>query len=92
MKIVLIVGLIFSGLSFGQTADEGSRTNCNVNVWSGMPYQGNRCPFFDQVMTGIEKLDPLTIRCSRMSINCFRGKERVEATLENVESSEKVSE
>jgi len=86
MKIALFV---FSLCTLAVAAEETrvtpekERAFCNVSVMGGSNVTGGRCRFFDEVMTGIVSLDPLTIRCSTVRVTCNRDGKPVEVSMQN---------
>jgi hypothetical protein len=48
---------------------------CNVSTIGSRVYERNRCPYFDEVMVGIVKVEPMTIRCARLRNDCYRKDE-----------------
>lgn len=64
------------------------RAFCQVNLMGGFNVTGGRCRFFDEAMTGIVSLDPLTIRCSRINVSCNRDGKAIETVVQTSESSE----
>ena len=74
MKIrrIVIMGCILVAPKINALSQSPERTFCNVNVGFGHPTQGSRCVFTDEVMTGIQSLDPFVILCSRVGVQCTR--------------------
>ena len=95
MKTALFL-LTLSTLTYGAATDlqqdvapkAANRAFCNVNLMGGFNVTGGRCHFFDEVMTGIVSLEPLTIRCSRVTVTCNRGGQPVEVSMEKPDESE----
>ncbi len=82
MKLLLAM-IVLSSFAWGaETAEKtDERSFCNVSLFSGSSVVGNRCRFFDEVMTGIVRLDPLTIRCSRLNVTCNRDRKVIPVTI-----------
>lgn len=82
MKILAVLTLFSSALAFGaaeratEIRAKGLPRGCSVYLWPGSSVSGGRCVFSDSVMTGIQSVDPLTIRCSRLEVRCNRTKAR----------------
>lgn len=51
---------------------DGKRQNCNVRTVGAHDTIGGRCSFWDEVMVGISRLEPLTIKCARLIVTCDR--------------------
>ncbi|MEZ4750192.1 MAG: hypothetical protein R3B54_06075 [Bdellovibrionota bacterium] len=67
--LYLAITLFLSGVAIaedGQTKVDASR--CNVRVSYGSSGT-SRC-FFDEVMIGIDSVDPLRVRCGRLEVTC----------------------
>ncbi len=44
---------------------------CTTNTYGEYIASGSRC-FYGDVMTGIQSVSPIQIRCSRLTVNCSR--------------------
>lgn len=75
-KYMLAVGLVVAGAAMageeGMMLKELKTPNgpCQVRVGFGHTTSGGRCFSYDEVMTGIQSVDPLMIRCSRLEVTC----------------------
>ena len=74
-NLVLSMGLF---LSFSASAGQmevkldGKNTHCDVRTYMAHDTTSGRCSYWDEVMVGITRLDPLTIRCARLEVRCNR--------------------
>ena len=92
MKTIFFLSLL-TAVAFGAKSNNSvsapkDRAFCNVSMMGGFTTTGGRCRFFDEVMTGIVSLDPLTIRCSRVNVTCNRDGKAFETVVETDETSE----
>lgn len=72
MKLLSLVFLIsVSVLAQEVEVDvDGKRIFCDTSLYSAMTTSGGKCSFYDEVMVGIVKLDPLMVRCARIRVTC----------------------
>lgn len=68
MKIAILT-LLISAATFADIREIDGR-NCNVNTYFTQTVSSGQCPFFDQVMVGVQSVTPLRIRCARLIVNC----------------------
>ena len=53
--------------------------DCQVRTYFAHDVSGGRCIFNDEVMVGISKLEPLTVRCAKLEVRCNRPEEAIES-------------
>ncbi|MCB0405855.1 MAG: hypothetical protein KDD51_13820 [Bdellovibrionales bacterium] len=75
MKTLYVAAsLLVAGIAIakdGQTSVDMSR--CDVRITYGS-VGTSRC-FFDEVMVGIDSVDPLRVRCGRLEVTCPTNRE-----------------
>jgi len=82
MKILSILAILVGSVAVAgpetpqMVSAKGLPRGCSIYLWPGSPVSGGRCIFSDSVMTGIQTVDPLVIRCSRLEVRCTRAKAR----------------
>ena len=52
------------------------RANCQASTYFSHSVTGNSCIFNDEVMVGIDSIEPMRIRCARLQVNCTRPTEQ----------------
>ncbi len=82
MKILAVLAILVGSVALAaperpqEISAKGLPRGCSVYLWPGSQVSGGRCVFSDSVMTGIQSVDPLVIRCSRIEVRCTRPKSR----------------
>lgn len=74
MRGLLLLFLVaLSGVAWGSVPKAAQdRVSCHVRTLFAADRPGGRCLWYDEVMVGVSKLDPLTIRCARLVVDCSR--------------------
>jgi len=73
MKIILLVAcLALPALAIEATDQNGQRVNCQASTMFAHSTSMKNCGFNDEVMVGIDSVDPLRIRCARLQVRCDR--------------------
>lgn len=72
--VTLVFSAFFSAsLAFAQTEEQAAPKvpkTCYLRTQYTYTSYNNYCTYYDDVMVGIQKLDPLAIRCARMIVDC----------------------
>lgn len=75
MKTIILLATLYfvPVLNAAQSQSERQSLYCNTWLMGAHVVQGNRCRFSDEAMVGIESVDPMRIRCARISVRCNRN-------------------
>lgn len=72
-NVITALACLLSAGALANDSGEGRpllSQRCETRTYLAHDTPGSRCNFWDEVMVGIAKLDPLTIRCARLEVTC----------------------
>ena len=84
-----VLGITTTAFSFPveiQPSDSNRVQRCDARATFARDRLGGRCPFSDEVMVGIRRLDPLTIRCARLEVTCYDRVSKDEESAQETDS------
>jgi len=81
MKTILLVACLslpaLAAHEIGATDQNDQRVNCQASTVFAHSTSMKNCGFNDEVMVGIDSVDPLRIRCARLQVRCDRPEPEV---------------